>query len=148
VKEIAVITRVALLGLLVAGCAGPGQAPGSVPPSLPTATTATSSADASLAPGTSAGWLPPMPVGFPVHESMRAVAAEGHHIAAWESDAIPPRIYDFYLDRLPAAGFAIDLEGPGGEAAIIRFSSPDGVSYQLDLTGRGPLRVALGPPHD
>jgi hypothetical protein len=150
VKEVPVITRIALLGLLVAGCAGPGQAPGSAAPSLPTGSVATATAGASApdASAASAAPLPPMPGGFPVHESMDAVEADGHYIAAWESDADPPRVYDFYLARLPAAGFVIDLEGPGGEAAIIRFSSPDGIAYQLDLTGRSPLKVALGPPHD
>jgi hypothetical protein len=141
------ITRIALLGLLVAGCAGPGQVPGSVTPSLPTGTTATATAHGS-APDASVASLPPMPAGFPVHVSMEEVEADGHYIAAWESNAIPPQLYDFYLDQLPAAGFAIDLEGPGGAAAIIRFSSPDGIAYQLDLTGRSPLKVALGPPHD
>jgi hypothetical protein len=66
--------------------------------------------------------------------------------ASWTSDALPPEIYDFYLDALEDAGFGIDLEGPGGGAAIIRFHAADGTAYQLSFTGSGPVVIDLGPP--
>ena len=140
------IARVVLAALLLAACRGPGLVPGSVQPSETPgagASTTHTTAPASLAPTAVS-----MPAGFPVHRSMQPVEPEPRSIAAWESDELPPDVYEFYLDRLPRAGFVIDLAGPGGEAAIIRFTSPDGIAYQLDLTGRSPLEVALGPPHD
>ncbi len=144
--------RVAVTVLLLTGCTGPGLAPGSVPPTgVPSTSAATTDPTARADPSASSGGTatsPPMPVGFPVHESMRRIDPEGSDIAAWESDGVPSEVYEFYVDELAAAGFVVDLAAPGGEAAIIRFSSPDGTAWQLDLTGRTPFQVALGPPHD
>ncbi len=141
------IARLALAALLLAGCAEPGLAPGSASPSGAAATS--SAAPGTDAPGAPASATPlPLPAGFPVHESMDQVAADGGYVAVWASDALPSQVYDFYVGELAAAGFVIDLEGPGGEAAIIRFTSPDGIAYQLDLTGRGPAEITLGAPHD
>jgi hypothetical protein len=134
--------------MLVAGCAGPGLVPGSSAPSVAPSPTETVAFQTDGPDATASATPLPMPAGFPVHESMEPVVAEGEYVAAWESDALPPRVYDFYLAQLRAAGFVIDLEGPGGEAAIIRFTSPEGIAYQLDITGRSPAEVALGPPHD
>jgi hypothetical protein len=80
---------------------------------------------------------------------MEQRSPEPGDIASWTTDALPSDIYDFYLAELPAAGYVIDLEGPGGEVAIIRFHGPDGTDYQLDLKGYvgRPVEVELGPPH-
>ena len=142
------IARVAFGALLVAGCTGPGLVPGSTAPSVAPSSTQTVAFQTDGPYATASATPLPMPGGFPVHESMEAVVAGGAYVAAWESDALPPRVYDFYLTHLRGAGFVIDLEGPGGEAAIIRFTSPEGIAYQLDITGRCPVEVALGPPHD
>ncbi len=141
------IARITLVALLAASCTGPGLAPGSVPSQAP-GTDANATGGAHGPEASTPTVPPPMPSGFPVHDSMEPVEPDGAYIAAWESGAMPPEVYDFYLAELAAAGFVIELEGPGGEAAIIRFSSPDGTAYQLDMTGRSPLRLALGPPHD
>lgn len=142
------IVRIALGALLVAGCTGPGLVHGSTPPSVAPSPTETIALQTDGPDATASATPLPMPAGFPVHESMDAVGAEGVYVAVWESDALLPRVYDFYLAQLRAAGFVIHLEGPGGEAAIIRFTSPEGTAYQLDITGRSPVEVALGPPHD
>ena len=142
------ISRIALAALL-AGCTGPGIAPGSASPtgepSVEATTTATRTSGPTASPAVTA---PSVPAGFPVHGSMITIEPGARYIAAWKSDALPPEVYSFYVEQLPAAGFAVDLLGPGGEASIIRFTAPDGIAYQLDLTGRGPLEVSLGPPHD
>jgi hypothetical protein len=89
-----------------------------------------------------------MPAGLPLHDSMEPIEADEGYIAAWETTAVPQEIYTFFVDELPAAGFVVNLAAPGGDAAILRFTSPDGIAYQLDLTGHFPMEVALGPPHD
>ena len=90
-----------------------------------------------------------IPVALPVFPG--ALAAEPTNpwaIAAWAVDAQPPDVYGFYVAELPASGFLVEQAGPGGDVAIIRFSSADGTSYQLDLTGAGPVHIQLGAPHD
>jgi hypothetical protein len=69
-------------------------------------------------------------------------------IAAWRTDADGAEVYAFYEDELPAAGFQVDLAGPGGGVAIFRFSAPEGEQLQMDMyaEGRGTL-VELRLPH-
>lgn len=140
--------RGCLLALLLAGCAGP-MATASGPPS-PTAPGAEPSADRTDAALVDSDLAepsaPPMPDGFPLHVSMAAREAGSGLTAAWTSDALPPEIYGFYLDSLTDAGFVIDLEAPGGGAAVIRFHAADGTAYQLSFTGSGPVGIDLGAP--
>ncbi len=140
--------RGCLLALLLAGCAGPmATASGppahthtmSLPPTVSTAPSETESAMPDVTP-------PPLPSGFPVHASMTARGAGPGVTSSWTSDALPPEIYDYYLEALRDAGFVIDLEGPGGGAAIIRFHATDGTAYQLTFTGLGPVEIDLGAP--
>jgi hypothetical protein len=58
-------------------------------------------------------------------------------IARWTIDAIVPEVYRYYLDALPAAGFAIRGRYPGGDVAIIRFGVDDGTTLDLALVGEG-----------
>lgn len=145
---------VALVAALLAGCAGPG-ATGSGPSPSVGATIGQSAAESAWPTASPTGStssvapLPALPDGFPVHPSMVERMPEPRFIASWTSDAMPSEIYDYYLAELVAAGFVIDVEGPGGEVAVIRFHTPDGTPYQLDLKGyyRQPVEVDLGPPH-
>ena len=143
----------ALIAALLAGCAGAGAtATRTVPSQSATASQSTESAGSpgsppgSRSPATPA---PTLPAGFPVHPSMLERIPEPRFIASWTSAATPSEIYDYYLAELVAAGFVIDLEGPGGEVAIIRFHTPDGTPFQVDLKGYHgePVELDLGPPH-
>lgn len=142
-----------LSAALLAGCAGPAATD-----SAPTASPALPSDQAVSPPGQrpsappselSDTPMPSMPAAFPVHPAMEGRPPEAGDIASWTTGAPPSEIYDFYVAQLPTAGFVIDLAGPGGEVAVIRFHSPDGTAFQLDLkayAGR-PVEVDLGPPH-
>jgi hypothetical protein len=137
-----------LLAILLAGCAGPmatasGPSSPGAPPSGPHAGSTDASAMASALPSVS---VPPMPAEFPVHASMTPRDAPAGLTASWRSDALPPEIYGYYREELPRAGFDLDLEAPGGEAAILRFHAADGTAYQLTFTGSGPVEVELGAP--
>lgn len=142
------IVRLCLVGALLGGCAGPGStATGTATAPAASAHQSPSREASEQAASESSTPLPPMPAAFPVHPSMQETEAEARYIASWTSDAVPPELYAFYLEELPGAGFVIDLEGPGGEAAIIRFHAPDGTAYQLDMVGRFTTELGLGPPH-
>ena len=73
-------------------------------------------------------------------------------IAGWTVDAVGPEVYAFYLDALPAAGFVVTERFPGGNVAVIRFTTPDGDTLDLALVGeaagertRISLRLPEGP---
>lgn len=152
-----------LVAALLAGCAGPGSTATGPAPSADIAGGASAEGSGSTAsrpdspplnspsPGSPppATPAPTMPAGFPVHPSMVEETPEPRFIASWTSDALPSDVYDYYLAELVAAGFVIDVEGPGGEAAILRFHAPDGTPFQLNLLGYvgRPVEVHLGPPH-
>jgi hypothetical protein len=78
--------------------------------------------------------------------------AEPLAIARWTVDATGPDVYGFYLDALPAAGFVVRDSFPGGNVAVIRFTTPDGDTLDLSLVGEGDgeqtrisLRLPEGP---
>lgn len=152
----------AVLALVLAGCGGNGGArspagatvpppasPGGASPADASPTVAPASAGPAASPA--APRLPSALDGFPVHPE--AVSDAGAVdppavVAAWVIPHVaPPEVYQFYLDELPAAGFTIEGAFPGGEAAIVRFTAPDGSSWQLDFIGPEPERLRLGPPH-
>lgn len=143
--------RCCLLAFLLAGCAGPAAtAPGSAIRSAPPSaavTTWPASERPMVSSGPPGASLPPLPSGFPIHDSMRVRESEPGAIAHWTSDALPPDLYAFYLGALAGRGFEIDLEAPGGAAAMLRFHARNGTPYQLDFTGSGPVDIVLGPPH-
>jgi hypothetical protein len=128
-----------VMAALLAACGGSASSTPQSPTSVPSL-----KASPSAAPT-----RPELPDEMPVHpdaESMQQPPPDA--IGAWTVDADPPAVYDFYLGALPAAGFDIGIAAPGGDAAIIRFSAPDGTDYQLDLVGHDPVEVVLGRPHD
>lgn len=139
------IHRCCLLALLLAGCAGPmATASGPSSPSDAASVAGSASPPASIVDASTPASAPPLPDRFPVHASMDAQDAPAGLTARWTTDASPPDVYDFYLGALADAGYVIDLEAPGGAAAIIRFHDADGTAYQLNFFGSGPLTVELG----
>jgi hypothetical protein len=92
----------------------------------------------------------PLPAGMPVYPGAEPLepAAAGWAIAAWSTKGDPPAVYDYYVAELPRSGFEVTGALPGGDAAVIRFATADGVAYQLDLTGHAPVLISLGAPHD
>lgn len=141
--------------LLIAATAIPGCNPGATaePTIAPTvsASAAMPSAPSTQSPGALPS-VPDLPAGMPVMsdaEPADALPADPGLIARWTVDAIGPDVYAFYLDALPTAGFAIQDEFPGGNVAVIRFSTPDGTTLDLSLVGEGDgnrTRIDLGLP--
>ena len=96
-------------------------------------------ASSSASPGTSnpapSAMVAELPAGFPIMPG----ALEDPDppapvvIGAWHTDVDSGAVYDYYLAELPAAGFAVDAQYPGGGAAIIVFSTPAGDQLQLAL---------------
>ena len=133
-----------------AACTAPGATvePTSTPVASGVATPSDTPAAGTPTPAPS---LPAVPDGMPVMPG--AVAAdprtEPGSIASWTIDAIGPDVYRYYLDALPAAGFAIHRRFPGGNVAIIRFTTPDGDTFDLALVGEGDgdqVRISLRLP--
>jgi hypothetical protein len=121
--------------LLLAAC-GPAatatNSPGPVATATATATTtASSSASASAT----------LPTGFPVMPGSEAVAPmpddDPQLLARWTSAANGAQVYDFFVEALPAAGLVVDQLAPGGEAAIISFSTSDGSQFTVSLIAQG-----------
>jgi hypothetical protein len=137
-----------LLGLLLllAAC-GPAATATS---SVGTAATATAKPTASATPSVSP--VATVPAGFPIMSGSRAVEPlprEPRLVARWTSEENGARIYDFFVEALPTAGFQIDQLAPGGDAAIIVFSAPDGSQFSLSLTADGGgTRIDLRLPDD
>jgi len=141
-----------LIAAGVAGCIPGATAEPTVSPTL------SASAAPSAPPMESPGALPSVPdvpPGLPVMpdaEPADPLPADPGLIARWAVDAIGPDVYAFYLEALPAAGFAIRDEFPGGNVAVIRFTTPDGTTLDLSLVGEGDgnrtridLRLPEGP---
>ena len=149
------ILRIGMVAVLLIACDGATAT--SPDPSGTPVGAGSASADAPSPPATArisaGGEASPLavPPGFPVPPGAQSVvlsAADGSAVAAWTTLDDPPAVFDFYLEALPAAGYALGAAMPGGDAAIIRFTGPDGSAYQLDLIGHAPVRIALGPLHD
>jgi hypothetical protein len=91
-------------------------------------------------PSTSQDPSASVPAGFPVMPTSAAVIpvpAEPQLVARWMTAANGARVYDFFVDALPAAGFQIHTLAPGGDAAIIRFSAGGAPQLELSLTAQG-----------
>jgi hypothetical protein len=143
-----------LIAAGAAACTAPGGT--SQPTLTPAASGApSSSASAATPTATPLATLPAVPDGLPVMPGAVAVdppSTEPAVIARWLADAIGPDVYAFYLEALPAAGFAIQERFPGGNVAVIRFGTPDGQTLDLALVGendaqatRVSLRLPEGP---
>lgn len=81
----------------------------------------------------SANARPALPRGFPVMPEATAapLPSDATVIAVWTSDHIGSAAYDFYASALPAVGYRIIGLYPAERAALIRFSGPGGVVWQI-----------------
>lgn len=103
---------------------------------------------ASVAPSVAGSASAAVPAGFPVYPGSREEPAAAGLFGRWTVDADPPAVLAYFVDELTRAGYAITEQLPGGDTAVVRFSSADGSHYQLDLSGHDPVQVSLAPPHD
>jgi len=128
-------TLALLIAVVASGCT-PGATADPTPttPATTTATPATAWESQASSPS-----LPAVPAGLPVMPGAQQTdppTAEGV-IARWIVEAIGPEVYQHYLDALPAAGFVVEDTFPGGNAAVIRFAAPGGMTFDLALVGEG-----------
>lgn len=75
-----------------------------------------------------------LPSGFPVIAGAVALPLPQDDpglIARWTSDQVGAPVYDFYIERLPAAGYPIEGLYPGDAFALIRFTAPGDEPWQL-----------------
>ena len=121
----------ALAGCVPGATFEPSIAPGGIATASPSSATVASPSPIEPLPDLPAG-LPVMPGAQPAQPPL-----DPGTIAQWTVPAIGPDVYDFYLDALPAAGFAITDRFPGGSVAIIRFTTPGGSTLDLSLVGEG-----------
>ena len=125
------VLSLALIPILLAAC-GPLATATSSREAVATDTAAASTPGASVS-GT-------VPARFPVMPASEAVLPppdDPQLLARWTTTASGAQVYGFYVQALPAAGFQIDQLAPGGEAAIIRVSSPAGPPLEVSLTAQG-----------
>jgi len=152
-RSVAGIVALLIAATTGAACTAPGATTDITTPPVPSGVASSSMTPAAGTP-TPVPALPAVPDGLPVMPD--AVAAdpptEPGSIAGWMVDAIGPDVYNYYLDALAAAGFAIRGRFPGGNVAIIRFATPDGATFDLALVGEGDgaqtrisLRLPEGP---
>jgi hypothetical protein len=98
----------------------------------------------------SAGVPGELPAGFPVPPGAESLTVRPGErtIARWELNDHGSVAYEHFLRALPTAGFSVDATAPGGAAAIVRITTPDGEKLQIDLVGSHPVQIELGPPHE
>ena len=127
----AVFGAVIAIALSLAACAPPATTnPASQ--GAPTATSAPiDSASVAATP------LDAVPDGYPVFPGAESVPPDLGSVARWFAPADGAEVNDFYERALPAAGFRIEQRFPGGAAAVIRFSGPDGQLFDVALTASG-----------
>ena len=76
----------------------------------------------------------PLPRGFPVPAGATPAVMpvdDPELIGLWTAEVHGSDAYDFYVRALPSAGYRIVAAYPGGAAAVIRFSLPDGAIWQV-----------------
>jgi len=116
-----------LMVLVATGCRP--AVPATPSPSLQPSATGASSAQ------------PTVPADFPVMPGASlasGIDSDPGLIATWTTDADGPRVYDFYVAALPAAGFSIVGLYPGGSVAIIRLRHGSDPILKLVVTRASP----------
>ncbi len=124
-----------VLLLLLAACSPASTVTGSLAAaSTPTHTASSTPASSPHSTG------PAVPADFPVMPGSDAVAPLPHVpslLARWTTATDGAQVYGFFVAALPAAGFEIEQLAPGGDAAIIIFTSPGAPQLELSLTADG-----------
>ena len=126
-RLLAVAIAACLTACALPGATGSlGEAATATPPSSPSARTSAGVSDTPAA----------VPEGFPVGPGAEPVTApaDANLLARWVTDENGADVYDFYIEALPVAGFEIEQLVPGGAAAVISFSTPDGEVFDVALT--------------
>lgn len=134
-----VVLHLALVVALASACDPGGESASAAPGPSPPASVAVS------APA-SAEERAPLPSGFPALAGATPLPLPSDDpglVALWRSDLLGSAAYDFYLRALPAAGFRIVAAYPGGAAAVIRFSVPDGATWQVVIRAGPDQTVAI-----
>ena len=138
-----------IAAICTAGCVGASSSRAPTPSPTVSASAIPASVPANASPAVIPS-LPEVPAGLPVMPGAQPDDPDPGVIARWRIDAIGPDVYRFYLDALPAAGFAVTDRFPGGGAAVIRFATPEGTTLDLSLVGEGEgssrTRIDLRPP--
>jgi hypothetical protein len=112
----------------LAACTQPAPpATATAPPTARSSSPPAPSLTPSLAPSPTpfTGVRAELPAEFPVPPDAVALPLPDATavIGRWEVPGFGAPVYDFYLGALPAAGYPISAEAPGGDAAIIRFEA-------------------------
>ncbi|HLA65855.1 MAG TPA: hypothetical protein VK600_04655 [Candidatus Saccharimonadales bacterium] len=99
----------------------------------PAASTATTMPTASAL----ASAMPALPSNFPVLAGLTEDPPKSDPglIASWTTAISGPRVYEFYLSALPAAGYRIEGLFPGGAVAIVRCRAAGDAIWQVVITG-------------
>lgn len=135
-----VVLFLALVATEVSAC-DPGRESASAATSGPSPP-ASSAASASATPAERVR----LPSGFPTLTGAVPVPLPSDDpgvIGLWNSDLFGSGAYDFYVRALPAAGYRIVASYPGGAAAMIRFSMPDGAMWQVVMRAGPHETVAI-----
>ncbi len=95
---------------------------------------------------------PRLPTGFPVPSGAISEPLPPDDltlVARWMLDAVGSGPYDYYLEALPAAGYAVVGRYPADQAALVRFEVSPGTVWQLvleHLEGRTRVTVQTDRP--
>ena len=119
--------------LLLAACVGSTATP-SPSSAEPTPSSVSSSS------GTPEASTPGLPAGVPIMRGRvedEPLPLEEGLIGRWTTEANGAEVFAFLENALPAAGYRVDLLGPGDTVAVIRFTLPGGQQLQIDLGQAG-----------
>jgi hypothetical protein len=127
------ITALLLATALVACSPGSPPQP-STPPSARPSNSSTPVGSSAGTASASAVARRELPSGFPIIAGAVPLTLPDDDpglIARWTSDLVGAPVYDFYVERLPAAGYPIEGLYPGDAFAVIRFTGPGDERWQL-----------------
>jgi hypothetical protein len=130
----ALLTVIAALAACTADGATGTPGVSAVPSSSVTGPTTTSSPTAAAASPSAA--VTEVPAAFPLPAGAVEVpdpTGAEHVLGSWHVEMQGPDLYRFFLAELPAAGFEVVGEYPGGAVAVIVFELESGDRLQVSL---------------